>query len=115
VLAANSTAYKELFEYLDGAATAQRVVVAARPSLNSLTILAEFENLAGNFAAADKATAEAEGMATSKSQKKAISRLAKEKGKQGKELQKSAKEAAKAEKGKAKEALENPIGGLGGG
>src|SRR5262249_19797486 len=86
-LAPNATTYKELFERLDEAAAAQRVVVAARPSVNSLTILAEFENLAGNFGAASKATGQAEGMATSKSQKKAIAKLAKEKHKQGKELQ----------------------------
>lgn len=113
-LAANSTAYDELFEHLDEAVAAQRVVAAAKPSLNSLTILAELEYLAGNFASADKAAGKAEGLATSKSQKKAIASLSKEKRKQGKELQKSAKEAKKAEKGKGKEALENPIGGFGG-
>jgi hypothetical protein len=113
--AANSTAYDELFEHLDEAAAAQRVVAEARPSVNSLTILAEFENLAGNFGGAEKAATQAEGLATSKSQKKQIAKLSKEKRKQGEELQKGAKEAKKAEKGKAKEALENPLGGgLGG-
>jgi hypothetical protein len=110
-LAAGSITSDELFENLDEAAAAQRVVAAARPSLNSLTVLVELENLAGNFAAADKAASQAESLANSKSQKKAIARLSKEKGKQGKELQKGAKEAEKAEKGKAKEALENPLGG----
>jgi hypothetical protein len=112
-LAASSSSYEELFENLGEAAAAERLVVAARPSVNSLTTLAEFEYLAGNSAAARKTTKKAEGLATSKTEKKEIAKLAKEKGKVGKELQKSAKAAAKAEKGKAKERLENPLGGLG--
>jgi tetratricopeptide (TPR) repeat protein len=114
-LAASSSEYEEVFESLDQAAGAQRVAVAAKPSVNSLTVLAEFEYLAGNFDAAAKITSKAEALAPSKSTKKAIAKLAKEKEKIGKELQKSAKAAAKAEKGKAKEQLENPLGGLGGG
>jgi hypothetical protein len=113
-LAASSSDYEEVYENLDQAAAAQRLVVAARPSLNSLTTLAEWEYLAANFGAADKTAARAKGMATSKSQKKAIENLVKERRKIGKELQKGARAAAKAEKGKAKEALENPIGGFSG-
>jgi hypothetical protein len=113
-LAATSPEYEEVFENLDEAAAAQRLVVAARPSVNSLTTLAEWEYLAGDFAAADKVVARAKGMTTSKSAKKAIENLAKERRKIGKELQKGAKAAAKAEKGKGKESLENPLGGLGG-
>jgi hypothetical protein len=113
-LAASSPDYGEVYENLEEATAAQRLVVAARPSVNSLTTLAEWEYLAGNFAAADKAAARAKGMATSKSERKAIENLAKERRKIGKELKEGAKAAAKAEKGQGKEALENPIGGLGG-
>lgn len=113
-LAATSAEYEELFENLDEAAAAEQVVVSAKPSVNSLTTLAEFEFLSGNFATAEKAVKKAESLATSKSEKKAIGRLAKEKQRVGKELKEGAKKAAKAEKGKAKEQLENPLGELGG-
>lgn len=113
-MAASSSEYEELFENLAEAAAAEKVVVAAKPSVNSLTTLAEFEYLAGNFGAAAKAAAKAEALATSKSAKKQIAKLTKEKQKIGKELKKAAKKAAKAEKGIAKEQLENPLGGFGG-
>jgi hypothetical protein len=113
-LAATSQEFEELFENVDEAAAAEQIVVSVKPSVNSLTTLAEFEFLAGNFAAAEKAVKKAESLSTSKTERKAIARLAKEKRKVGKELKEGAKKAAKAEKGKAKEQLENPLGELGG-
>jgi hypothetical protein len=114
-LAATSAEYEALFENIDEAAAAEQLVVSAKPSVNSLTTLAEFEFLAGNFDVAEKAVKKAESLATSKTEKKAISRLAKEQREVGKELKEGAKKAAKAEKGRAKEQLENPLGELGGG
>ena len=53
-------------------------------------------------------------LAGSKSEKKQIDKQLTAFQKQRKEIQKAKKEAEKAEKGKGKEALENPLGGLGG-
>ena len=56
----------------------------------------------------------AKALARTKSEKKAIDKQLAAFEKQSKEIQKAKKEAEKAEKGKGKEALENPLGGLGG-
>ena len=114
-MALNSHSYEEAFENLDGAAAAQRHIVETQRTLNSLTSLASYEFLAGNFAAAEKATKEAESLATSKSQKKTIDEQATAYRKQGKKIQEEKKKFEKSQKGKGKEALENPLGGLGGG
>jgi tetratricopeptide (TPR) repeat protein len=113
-LALNSRSYEEAFENLDGAAAAQRHITEAKPTLNALTSLAIYEFLGGNFAEAEKVTKQAEALATSKSQEKAIAKQAAVYLKQGKEIQKQKKKFEKAEKGKGKEALEHPLGGLGG-
>ena len=114
ILAQNSTTYEEAFEHLDEAAAAQRVAAAAQPSIGTLSQLALFELLGGNFAAGDKAGKEAEAHASSKAQKKQLTEQLDAYRKQGKELQKNKVAAEKAEKGKGKETLENPLGGLGG-
>lgn len=113
-MATNSTSYKEVFEDLDRAAQAQGLVAAARPNVGTYTSLAYYEYLDGNFAAARKATKQAESLTKSKSEKKEIAKQAKALLKQGKEIQKQAREFAKAERGKGKEALEQPFTGLGG-
>jgi hypothetical protein len=114
-LAQNSKSYAEAIEYLDKAAAAQRLAAQARPSLGTLTTLAAYEYLAGDKAAGAKAGREALARAETKAEKKSISKQLTALKKQSKEIQKAKKEAEKAEKGKGKEALENPLGGLGGG
>jgi hypothetical protein len=71
--------------------------------------------LGGDFAAGQKSGKEAEALANSKQERKQISKQIDAYEKQGKQIQKSKKAAQKAEKGQGKEALENPLGGLGGG
>jgi hypothetical protein len=114
-LAQNSRSYAEAIEYLDQAAAAQRLAAAARPSVGTLTTLAAYEYLAGDKAAGATAGKEALALAGTKAEKKSISKQLVALEKQSKEIQKAKKEAEKAEKGKGKEALENPLGGLGGG
>jgi hypothetical protein len=114
-LAQNSRSYEEAFEYLDDAATAQKIAVEARPSIGTLSLLAAFQMLGGDFAAGQKSGKEAEALANSKQERKQISKQIDAYEKQGKQIQKSKKAAQKAEKGQGKEALENPLGGLGGG
>lgn len=96
------------------AAATQRIAAEAQPTVNSLTNLAIFEYYAGNFAAGDKATKEAEALAPGKSEAKEISKQMAEYSKRGKAFQKQKKEVAKQEGSQRKEALENPLGGLSG-
>ena len=113
-LAQNSRSYDEAYEYLDEAATAQQFAADARPSVGYLTTLAAFQMLGGNFAGGQKSGKEAEALATSKQQRKEIGKQIDAYEKQGKQIAKSRKQAEKAEKAQGKEALQNPLGGLGG-
>jgi hypothetical protein len=115
VLAQNSSTYPEAFEYLKRSAEAQALAATARPSVGTYTTLAAYQYLRGEFGAGAKAGAEALKLANGKSEKKAITKQLALYRKQGKKIAKARKAAAKAEKGKGKEALENPLGGLGGG
>jgi hypothetical protein len=113
-LAQNSKSYAEAFEYLAAAADAQRLAAKGRPSIGAFTTLAAYEYLGGDKAAGAKTGKEALALAKSKSEKKSISKQLVAFEKQSKEIQKAKKQAEKAEKGKGKEALQNPLGGLGG-
>jgi hypothetical protein len=105
---------EESFESLNEAVAAQQVYAEVRPTLSSVGTLAILQLIAGQFAAGEKTGKRAEGLAKSKTERKAIAKQLAASRKQGKENLKIKKEAAKAEKGKGKEALENPLGGLGG-
>lgn len=112
-LAQAANSFDEALADLHKAAEAQRFVATARPTLNSLSTLAIYEYYAGDFAAGDKATKKAEGLAASKAQAKSVKTQMAEYRKRGKQIQKQKREVAKAEQGKGREALENPLG-LGG-
>jgi hypothetical protein len=115
LLAQNSKTYGEALEYLGAAADAQRFAALARPSLGAWTTLAAYEYLSGDKAAGAEAGRKAKALARSDSERKSIDKQLTAFEKQSKEIQKAKKEAEKAEKGRGKEALENPLGGLGGG
>lgn len=114
-LAESSSSFEEVSTNVKNAAAAQRIAAEAQPTVNSLTTLAIYEYYAGDFAAGDKATKEAEAKVSSKSEKKEISKQMAEFRERGKALQKQNKEVAKQEGSQRKEALENPLGGLGSG
>jgi hypothetical protein len=107
-----STTYDELESNVHTAATAQRIVAEQRPNVGSLTSLAIYEYFDGNFAAGDEAVEQATAKA-SNSEAKNIKRQLAEYRKNAEKFVKQKKAAAKAERGKAKEAIENPLGGLG--
>lgn len=113
-LAESSGSLEEAETNVEKAAAAQRIAAAAQPTVNSLTTLAIYEFYSGNFAAGDKATKEAEAKVAGKSEVKEISKQMAEFRKNGKAFQKQKKEVAKQEGSQRKEALENPLGGLGG-
>ncbi|MGE5280831.1 MAG: hypothetical protein ACM3N0_00650 [Chloroflexota bacterium] len=112
-LAETSATTGEAVPFVKKAAEAQQVSAEGRPTLNSLTFLAIYQYYAGNFAAGDKAAAQA-GAKVSKSRRKEVKKEMAEARKRGKEFAKQKKESAKAEKEKGKESLKNPFGELGG-
>jgi len=114
-LAETGASLEEALENVKNAARAQRIAAEAQPTVNSLTTLAIYEYYSGNFAAGDKATKEAEAKVTGKSEVKEISKQMAEYRQRGKAFQKQKAEVAKQEGAQRKEALENPLGGLGGG
>ncbi len=114
-LAESSPGFEEAVENITGAAKTQRIAAEAQPTVNSLTTLAIYEYYAGNFAAGDKAVADAEAKAPSKAEAKEISKQMAEFRKRGKAFEAQKKEVAKEEKKLGKERLQNPLGGLSGG
>jgi hypothetical protein len=107
--------FEEITTNVEKAAAAQRIAAEAQPTVNSLTTLAIYEYYSGDFAAGDKATKEAEAKVAGKAEKKEISKQMGEFRERGKAFEKRKKEVAKQEGSQRKEALENPLGGIGGG
>jgi hypothetical protein len=110
-----SAGFEEAFESLNEAARVQTIYAEGKPSASSYSRLALLQLIVGNFKEGDKSGKKAESLATSKEQRKEVSKQLESARKQGKKNLKSKKEIAKSEKGKGKEQLENPFGGLGGG
>lgn len=113
-LAESSTTLEEAVENVEGAAKTQRIAAEAQPTINSLTTLAIYEYYAGNFAAGDKAVAEAEAKAPNKAEAKEVGKQMLEYRKRGKAFAAQKKEAEKEEAKFGKERLQNPLGGLSG-
>jgi hypothetical protein len=109
-----SSGLEEVVENVEGAAKTQRIAAEAQPTINSLTTLAIYEYYAGNFAAGDKAVAEAEAKAPSKAEAKEIGKQMVEYRKRGKSFEEVKKKAEKEEAKFGKERLQNPLGGLSG-
>lgn len=113
-LAESSTTGAEAEVNVKAAAQAQQIFADAQPSLGAVSTLAIYKYFAFDFAGGDKEGKRAQSLATSKSQKKEVEKQLAEVRKRAQAFQKQVKAAAKATKGSGKEALENPLGGLGG-
>jgi hypothetical protein len=113
-LAETSGSLEEAATNVEKAAATQRISAEAQPTVNSLTTLAIYEYYSGNFAAGDKATKEATALVPAKSEAKEVKKQMAEFRQRGKAFQAQKKEIAKQEGTQRKEALENPLGGLGG-
>jgi len=118
-LAETSTTYPQADQRIGAATEAQEIVAKGRPSVNSLTTLAFYTYFTGDFAAADKARAEAKKLAKTKTEREQIDETLDEYEKNASKYVATKKQAEKAEKaagGKAPENLENPLSpGLGAG
>lgn len=105
---------EQIEENLESAAEAQRIAAEQRPSIGTLTNLAIYEYFANDFAAGDKAAKQAEQEAPQAEAREVRKQLA-EFRQRGKSWETQKKQLAKTEKEQGKEALQNPLGGLGGG
>lgn len=104
--------FEEIEENIENAAATQRIVAEARPSIGSLTSLAIYEYYATDFAAGDEAARKAKEKAP-KAEVKEVEKQLAEFRQRGKSWEARKTEVAKAEKEQGKEALQNPLGGLG--
>jgi hypothetical protein len=121
-LAELSTTYPQADQRIAAAVEAQKIVAEDQPSVNALSTLAFYTYFTGDFAAAEKARAEAKKLAKAKTERDAVDETLDEYKKNATRYVGAKKQAEKAEKasgGKAPETLENPLspglgtGGLG--
>jgi len=119
-LAERSRTYPEAQANIEAATEAQKIVAKQRPTLNSLSTLALYTYFTGDFAAAEKAQAEAKEKTQAKFEAEQLDKQLKEIKERAAKFQKEAKEAEQAEKAAAKanksnpESLENPSNALNG-
>ncbi len=116
-LAELSTGGEEALENVKAGVEAQEIVAEARPSLNSWSTLAFYTLFTQDYKAAEAALAEATKLANTKFERESLENKYEEVEKNAKEFGKGlqAEKAAKSKPSSAgKEALENPLQGLGG-
>lgn len=99
---------------LKAAVKAQQIAADARPSLGAYATLAQLAYFAGDTATAESAAAKAKAQAP-KQQASALNTSLKQFKKGGAQFHKQVETALKSNKGGAKQALQNPLGGLSGG
>ena len=121
-LAQAATSSREAQENLEAAAQAEEIVAKARPSLNSLSTLAEYRVFTGDYAGAKEANGEAAKFANTKFERESLENNLESLEKNAREFQKGRKEeeSAKKEAAKAESAGgngttgANPLNGIGG-
>ncbi|MBW8060057.1 MAG: hypothetical protein FVQ78_06910 [Solirubrobacterales bacterium] len=113
-LAQTSDTFAEAVANIESAADTQQLVADQRPSVGSFSTLAIYDYFAGDFAAGDRAVKQAQGMASSKSEAKAIKTQLATFRKRGKLFEKQKRQLARAQRGQGREALQDPFGELSG-
>jgi hypothetical protein len=111
-LAELAQTYTQADQRVNAATEAQTIVAKARPSINSLLTLSFYTYFTGDFAAGEKARAEAKKMAKTKAQRDEIDKTLDEYKKNATRYVNAKEESEKAQKaagGKAPENLENPL------
>jgi hypothetical protein len=120
VLAERSRTFSEAQRGVEAATEAQQIVAKQRPTLNSLSTLALYTYFTGDFAAAEKAQAEAVKKTTAKFEGEELKKKLGEVKERAEKFQQERKKAEKTEKAAAKgnkgnpESLENPTNALNG-
>lgn len=116
-----STSYPQADLRIQSATDAQKIVAEDRPTVNSLSTLAFYTYFTGNFAAAEKARAEAKALAKTKAAGEEIDKALDEYKKNATKFLTAKSKAEKEQKAAggsgSPESLENPLSpsGLGGG
>ena len=119
-LAERSRTFQQALSNINAATEAQRIVAEQRPTLNSYSTLALYTYFTGDFAAAEKAKAEAMKLTNAKFEREQLEKQLEEVKKNAEKFQQEAKRAETAEKAAAKtnsanpEALQNPASPLSG-
>jgi hypothetical protein len=119
-LAERSRSFQEAKRNIEAATEAQQIVAKQRPTLNSLSTLALYTYFTGDFAAAEKAQAEAKKKTGAKFEAEQLDKQLKEVKERAEKFQQELKKAEAAEKAAAKvnkgnpEGLENPSSPLNG-
>lgn len=119
-LAERSRSYQEAVSNIKAASEAAEIVAEQRPTLNSLSTLALYTFFTGDFAAAEKAQAEAKKFTKAKFEEEQLDKQMKEVKERAEKFQQEIKRAEAAEKagsqgGKGQpESLENPTTPLSG-
>jgi hypothetical protein len=117
-LAERSRTYPEAQRNIEAASEAQQIVADQRPTLNSFSTLALYTYFTGDFAAAEKAQAEAKKKTQAKFEAEQLDKQMKEVKERAEKFQKERKRAESAEKAASKanqgnpESLENPSSAL---
>jgi hypothetical protein len=111
-LAQTSRTGAEAEANLDAAADAQQIVADARPSLGSLGTLAIYRYYGFDFAEADRIRKVALSKTTSKFERENLENELEQTEKRAREFKAQVAKFNKANKGRARETLENPLGGV---
>jgi len=114
-LAETSRRLPEALLNIRAAADAQKIVADARPSLGSLSTLAIYKYFSLETAAAEKARKAAAAYANTKQEREGFEKELDEIEKRAKAFEKQLKASEKEAQEQGGEALQNPLGGLGGG
>jgi len=119
-LAERSGSFQQAQSNIKAATEAQQIVAKQRPTLNSYSTLALYTYFTGNFAAAEKAKAEAMKLTNAKFEREQLEKQLEEVKKNAEKFQAESNRAEAAEKAAAKgnkgnpEALQNPTNPLSG-
>lgn len=119
-LAERSRSFTEAERNIEAATEAQQIVAEQRPTLNSLSTLALYTYFTGDFAAAEKAQAEAKKKTQAKFEAEQLDKQLKEVKERAEKFQQELKKTESAEKAAAKakksnpESLQNPSNALNG-
>jgi len=113
-LAQTSRTVNDASRNIEAAAEAQMIVAERRPSVGSLTTAAFYKLYSFDYKGAERLRDRAMALANTKAERRSIERQFDEIEKRAREFEKQVKETEKLTRGSGKEALRNPLGGLGG-
>jgi hypothetical protein len=120
-LAETSRTYNQALDNITAAVESQKIVAEQRPSLGSVSTLALYTPFTGDYKAAERALSEALKFTNTKAERESLQKQFDEVKKRAQgfqkelaESEKAAKKASAAGGGSGAEALQNPLGGLGG-